>query len=75
MSDVLASAGEAGIDGIRPDIAGPLRMDEARAGAARVGVETVEFLHHPDGVVEASLDLRRDIARRIRMYRPAVLIL
>lgn len=36
MSDVLATAGEAGIDGIRPDIAGPLRMDEARAGAARV---------------------------------------
>lgn len=72
---VLASAGEAGIDGMSPDVTGPLRMKEERAGAARVGVDTVEFLGHQDGVIEASLELRRDIARRIRRYRPDVLIL
>ncbi|MGZ4714164.1 MAG: PIG-L deacetylase family protein [Acidimicrobiia bacterium] len=72
---VLATSGEAGIDGMEPAIAGPLRQQEERAGAARVGVETVEFLDHPDGVVEAGLGLRRDLARAIRTHRPDVLIL
>jgi LmbE family N-acetylglucosaminyl deacetylase len=71
---VLATAGEAGIDGMKPAEAGPLRMDEERAGAELVGVDEVEFLDHRDGVVEYSLDLRRDIARMIRRHRPEVLI-
>ena len=60
---MLASAGEAGIDGMKPAEAGPLRMEEERAGAALVGVEDVEFLDHQDGVIEYGLDLRRDLAR------------
>lgn len=72
---VLASSGEAGIDGLNPAQAGPLREQEERAGAARVGVETVEFLGHRDGVIEAGLELRRDVARAIRRHRPEVLIL
>ncbi len=71
---VLASAGEAGIDGMNPEDAGPLRMDEERAGAAIVGVENVEFLDHQDGIIEYGLPLRRDFARMIRRYRPDVLI-
>ncbi len=72
---VLATSGEAGIDGLDPAQAGPLRRDEERAGAARVGVDTVEFLDHPDGVVEAGLPLRRDLTRAIRRHRPDVLVL
>lgn len=72
---VLASSGEAGIDGTAPAESGPLREQEERAGAARVGVDTVEFLGHRDGVIEAGLDLRRDLARAIRRHRPDVLIL
>src|SRR5437762_11211169 len=72
---VLATAGEAGIDGLDPSESAPLRMEEERAGAAAVGVDTVEFLGHPDGIVESSLALRRDIARQIRRYRPDVLVL
>ena len=53
---MLASAGEAGIDGMKPADAGPLRMEEERAGAALVGVENVEFLDHRDGVIEYGLD-------------------
>jgi LmbE family N-acetylglucosaminyl deacetylase len=71
---VLASAGEAGIDGMDPAEAAPLRMEEERRGAALVGVETVEFLDHRDGVIEYGLDLRRDLARMIRRHRPEVLI-
>ncbi len=74
LTYVLASAGEAGIDGMDPLDCGPLRREEERRGAARVGVETVEFLDHQDGLIEYSLDLRRDLARMIRRYRPEILI-
>jgi LmbE family N-acetylglucosaminyl deacetylase len=50
---LLATRGEAGIDGMHPDVAGPLREKEERAGAAEVGVSIVEFLDHRDGVVES----------------------
>ena len=72
---VLATSGEAGIDGMHPSEAGPLRRGEERAGAAHVGVDTVEFLDHRDGVIEGGLELRRDLARAIRRHRPEVLVL
>jgi LmbE family N-acetylglucosaminyl deacetylase len=49
---------------------GPLRRAEQRAAAAAVGVTDVRFLGYPDGLLEPSLDLRRDIARVIREVRP-----
>lgn len=47
-----------------------IRREEQRKAAAVLGVTEVEFLGYPDGRVEASLDLRRDISRAIRRYRP-----
>ena len=47
-----------------------LRQDEQRAAAAVVGVSDVRFLGHPDGRVEATQELRRDISRVIRQVRP-----
>ncbi|MDL4776184.1 MULTISPECIES: PIG-L deacetylase family protein [Thermomonosporaceae] len=47
-----------------------LRRDEQRAAAKCVGVSDVRFLGYPDGRLEATLDLRRDIARVIRQVRP-----
>jgi LmbE family N-acetylglucosaminyl deacetylase len=47
-----------------------LRREEQRAAAKAVGVDNVRFLGHPDGRVEATLELRRDIARVIRQVRP-----
>jgi LmbE family N-acetylglucosaminyl deacetylase len=47
-----------------------LRQDEQRAAAAVVGVSDVHFLGHPDGRVEATQELRRDISRVIRQVRP-----
>src|SRR5579875_850659 len=74
ISYLLATSGEAGIDGLDPAEAGPLREDEERAGAEIVGVDTVEFLGYPDGMLEYSLALRRDIARAVRRHRPDVVI-
>ena len=70
----LATSGEAGIDGLAPEECGPLREQEERDGARLVGVEQVEFLGYPDGVVEYGLALRRDIARAVRRHRPDVVI-
>ncbi len=70
----LATSGEAGIDGLAPEESGPLREREQRASAAIVGVDVVEFLGYPDGVVEYGLPLRRDIARAVRRHRPDVVI-
>ena len=70
----LASSGEAGIDGLDPEQAGPLREAEERASAAIVGVDGVEFLGYPDGVLEYGLPLRRDIARTVRRHRPDIVI-
>ncbi|MEX0952698.1 MAG: PIG-L deacetylase family protein [Nitriliruptoraceae bacterium] len=71
---LLATRGEAGIDGITPDRCAPLREEEQRRSAAVVGVEVVEFLDRPDGVLVHDVDLRRDLAAAIRRHRPDTLI-
>jgi LmbE family N-acetylglucosaminyl deacetylase len=70
----LVTSGEAGIDSLPPDRCATLRQEDERRSAAVVGVHQVEFLGHPDGLVEASLELRRDLAAAIRRHRPEVVI-
>jgi LmbE family N-acetylglucosaminyl deacetylase len=53
----------------RSEIA-PMRRKEQTAAAACVGVSDLRFLGYPDGRVEATLALRRDLARVIRQVRP-----
>ncbi len=69
-----ATRGEAGVDTLDPAVCGALREREQRAGAAAVGVSTVEFLDHRDGVIEYGPPLRRDIAAAIRRHRPELVI-
>ena len=72
---LLLTRGEAGMDASAPDRTAELRMREQVAGSNAVGVSQVDFLGYPDGVMVYSLDLRRDIARAIRRFRPdAVLV-
>ena len=47
-----------------------LRRAEQTAAAKCVGVHDLRFLGYPDGMVEATLGLRRDLARVIRQVRP-----
>ncbi|MFI7583756.1 PIG-L deacetylase family protein [Kocuria sp. M1N1S27] len=70
----LVTSGEAGIDGLEPEQCGPLREDEQRESCRIVGVEQVEFLHLPDGVLEYGVALRRRIAEVVRRHRPDVVI-
>jgi LmbE family N-acetylglucosaminyl deacetylase len=46
------------------------RQREQRAAAAEVGVTDVRFLGHPDGKLQPTIALRRDISRVIRQVRP-----
>ncbi|TDE88135.1 PIG-L family deacetylase [Occultella glacieicola] len=70
----MVTSGEAGIDAIHPDEAGPLREAEEVASARAVGVDTVEFLRLPDGVLEYGVDLRRAITKVVREHRPEIVI-
>jgi LmbE family N-acetylglucosaminyl deacetylase len=47
-----------------------LRRAEQTAAAKQVGVHDLRFLGYPDGRVEATLGLRKDLARVIRQVRP-----
>jgi LmbE family N-acetylglucosaminyl deacetylase len=71
---LLATRGEAGINGMAPEEAGQLREEEERNSAAVVDVKTVEFLNHKDGVIEYGPGLRKDIAAAIRRHKPEVVI-
>ena len=70
----LLTSGEAGIDGLDPAEAGPLREEEQRESARIVGVSQVDFLGLPDGVLEYSVALRRELCRAIRTHRPEIVI-
>ncbi|MDH6579315.1 PIG-L family deacetylase [Kitasatospora sp. MAP5-34] len=71
---VMVTSGEAGIDSLEPEKCRTVRESEELASAALVGVDVVEFLGHPDGVVEYGPRLRRDIARTVRRHRPEIVI-
>ena len=47
-----------------------IRRAEQTAAAKTVGVTELHFLGHPDGRLETSMELRRDISRVIRQVRP-----
>lgn len=53
----------------RAEIAG-IRRAEQTAAANEIGVTDLTFLGYPDGRLEPTLDLRRDISRVIRQKRP-----
>ena len=67
---IVTDGDAGGFDETPRDRMGPLRRDEQRAAAAEVGVSDVRFLGYPDGRLELSLALRRDISRVIRQVRP-----
>jgi len=71
VSYCVVTSGEAGGD-VGRDAAemAARRQAEQVAAAGQVGVHDVRFLGHPDGAVEPSLALRRDITRVIRTVRP-----
>lgn len=71
---VMVTSGEAGIDGMEPEECRRVREQEEIESARIVGVDTVEFLGLPDGVLEYGLPLRKAISEVVRRHRPEVVI-
>jgi LmbE family N-acetylglucosaminyl deacetylase len=70
---LLLTRGEAGMPN-PPEETARIRRAEQEAACAAVGVTALEILEHPDGVLQPTLDLRRDIARAIRRHKPDVVV-
>ncbi|MDB5184808.1 MAG: putative deacetylase [Candidatus Saccharibacteria bacterium] len=51
-----------------------IRQNEQRAAVQAVGGKDVFFLGYPDGGLEVTMDLKRDIVRVIRQVKPDVVI-
>ena len=51
-----------------------IREQEQRNAADVLGLKDVVFLEYEDSMLEPSLELRRDITRQIRRYKPDVVI-
>lgn len=74
VSYCLVTSGDAGghDDSVPREEMPIMREAEQTEAAKQVGVTDLHFLRFPDGRVEATLDLRREIARIIRIVRPDV---
>jgi LmbE family N-acetylglucosaminyl deacetylase len=57
-----------------PERLASIRADEQRNAARVLGVERVSFLGYPDGEVEDTRELRRDVSREIRRFRPDLVV-
>jgi LmbE family N-acetylglucosaminyl deacetylase len=71
VTDGSAGSNEPGV--VREELA-EIRQAEQRAACDVLGVKDCVFLGIPDGMVEATLDLRRAITREVRRFRPDVLV-
>lgn len=73
---VLCTSGDVGIAtaGMTKARAGEIREQESRDAAAIAGASEVVFLREPDGMLQATLELRKKLVREIRRLRPEVVI-
>jgi LmbE family N-acetylglucosaminyl deacetylase len=70
----MVTSGEAGIDGLEPNKCRVVREEEQRRSAQIVGVESVEFLGQPDGILEYGVPLRAVITESVRRHRPDIVV-
>jgi len=76
ISYVLCTSGDVGIDeeGMTRARATEIREAEAREAARIAGATEIIFLREPDGMLQATLELRKKLVREIRRFRPEVII-
>jgi LmbE family N-acetylglucosaminyl deacetylase len=73
---VLVTGGDKGThdDSMHPEKLAAIREEEQRAACRLLGVKECIFLGYPDGFTSESAELRGQIVRLLRMYRPDVVI-
>ena len=69
---VLCTSGDVGIatEAMTKEQAIQIRENEQKAAAELLGVKEVVFLREPDGMLQATMELRRKLVREIRRFRP-----
>jgi len=77
---VIVTEGQAGSNApahgadYRPEL-GRIRQAEQRAANSLLGIAETIFLGHPDGELEPTLGLRRELTRLIRRYKPQAVVI
>jgi LmbE family N-acetylglucosaminyl deacetylase len=73
---LLLTCGDKGSDSpdVTPEMLCADRQTEQRAAAAIIGVKAVVFLNNRDGELVNTPDVRRDIVREIRRFKPDVIV-
>jgi LmbE family N-acetylglucosaminyl deacetylase len=57
-----------------PDALCAIRHEEQHAAAKVIGAEAVHIMNNPDGYLVPDMDLRREIVRAIRQFKPDILV-
>src|SRR5512137_1410788 len=76
---VVITSGDAGSNdpaqdaSFKPELA-RLREGEQNAANDLIGVKRTLYLHYPDGELEPTLALRRELTKLIRTHRPDVVV-
>ena len=73
---VVCTAGDKGTSdpNLSPSVLAEIRRKEQREACDRVGANELVFLGYEDGVLQNTLQLRRDVVRMIRRFRPDVVV-
>jgi LmbE family N-acetylglucosaminyl deacetylase len=73
---VLCTAGDKGTSdrSMSPAKLVEIRKQEQREACNRLGARELVFLNYEDGVLQNTLELRRDIVREIRRFKPDVVL-
>jgi LmbE family N-acetylglucosaminyl deacetylase len=73
---VLLTSGDKGSHDpdLRPGRLAAMREEEQRAAAREMGVRDVIFLRYPDGLLENTLELRRQLSNLIRQHKPHIVV-
>lgn len=76
---VILTSGEAGSNDLSHDAAykpilARIREEEQRAANALLGISETIFLRQPDGELEPTIVLRKEVTRLIRRYRPDTVV-
>lgn len=73
---VMCTSGDVGIAelGMTREKAAKIREAEERDAADILGVKELVFLGEPDGMLQATMELRKKLVREIRRFKPEVVI-
>ena len=76
---VIITSGDSGSNDVSKgaeykSVLAALREDEQRAANAVLGIKETVFLRYPDGELEATIPLRKELTRLIRQYKPEAVV-